>query len=177
MLETNPLTPRINNIQNGASWKVGDVKHSFLTEAQFIAEHDATWVLCDGQAVPGSDWVTITGNANVPDPRGRFLRAKDNGAGVNPNELAPGAAQGQATARNGLGITQNTTGSHFHNYDKNNPMVFAGGANPGALSATTSTQTNSAGNHNHAVAITGGDAETRPVNSTVNMFIKINRSE
>ena len=76
-MATNPLTPRVNNIETGGTWKIGDVKQSFLTEAEFQAEHDDTWVLCDGRDVIGSDYAILKeGDAitshNIPDARGQF---------------------------------------------------------------------------------------------------------
>ncbi len=54
---------------------VGSIQQSLLSEAQFQAVMGTTnWVLADGQGVSGSTYQTLTGNANVPDFRGCFVR-------------------------------------------------------------------------------------------------------
>jgi hypothetical protein len=72
------LTPRIDLIENNIG-AIGDVKTSFLTEAQFQTEHDSTWILCDGRSIVGTHLASVTGWINVPDLRGQFLRGKNNG--------------------------------------------------------------------------------------------------
>jgi len=74
----------INWINANAADQVADIKHSFLTEAQFQSLRGTTWVLCDGRSVVGSDYETLTGNSNIPDVRGRFMRMKDNGRSLDP---------------------------------------------------------------------------------------------
>lgn len=59
--------------------KVGDVKTSILTEAQFQTVHGTEWILMDGRDVTGSAYHTLTANTTVPDGRGIFLRGKNNG--------------------------------------------------------------------------------------------------
>lgn len=132
---------------------IGDVRTSFLTLAQFQAQMDSTWVLCDGQAVIGSEYESITGQSNIPDLRGRFLRGKDHGAtGVNPDgDLALGSAQSDAFA------------SHQHG----NVLQSVGGVGP-VDSGGGSSELDFTG----ATGSAGGN-ETRPKNVTVNYFIKI----
>ena len=101
-MATNPLTPRVNNIETGGTWKIGDVKQSFLTEAEFQAEHDDTWVLCDGRDVIGSDYAVLKeGDAvtshNIPDARGQFLRGKVNLDTISGDGLASDSVLDQAT--------------------------------------------------------------------------------
>ena len=156
-MATNPLTPRVNNIETGGVWKVGDVKHSFLTEVQFQAEHDDTWVLCDGQDVTGSDYEDITGNNVVPDVRGQFLRAKNNGRAdgqENPDgDVALGTFQADEFK------------SHTHTIETS---TGSSGGSDHAENNSSSTQAT------YNTLPSGGD-ETRPKNVTCNMFIKINR--
>ena len=160
-MATNPLTPRVNNIETGGTWKIGDVKQSFLTEAEFQAAHDDKWGLCDGQDVTGSDYETITGNSTVPDVRGQFLRGKNNGrsdGNENPDgELNPGDWQNEDFKD--------------HNHQQRGNTASGGGLvgfslNFNVTSATTGTSVNTSNS---------GGGETRPKNVTVNMFIKINR--
>ena len=73
---------------------VGSIVSSLLDEANFYAtKSNSFWVLCDGRNVAGSQYQTVTGNANVPDMRGLFLRGKNNGqafpTGGNPNADEP----------------------------------------------------------------------------------------
>jgi len=54
---------------------VGSLQQSLLSEAQFQAVMGTTdWVLANGQGAVGSTYASITGNSNVPDLRGKFLR-------------------------------------------------------------------------------------------------------
>lgn len=61
---------------------VGSYKWSDLTEAQFQAELPTSaqeWVIADGRSVIGSRYATIRGVTNIPDRRGHYIRAKNNG--------------------------------------------------------------------------------------------------
>ena len=159
-MATNPLTPRVNNIETGGTWKIGDVKQSFLTEAEFQAEHDDTWVLCDGRDVIGSDYAVLKeGDAvtshNIPDARGQFLRGKNNGR-ADGNENPDGEID--------LGVYQaDQFESHSHTYQDRRFGGLAGGA-PGGTTTLQNFQTTAS-----------GGSETRSKNLTCNMFIKINR--
>lgn len=160
------LTPRIDAIEDDNA-KVGDVVMSMLDEATFQTQRSAKWVLMDGRAVTGSDYEAVTGNTNIPDGRGRFPRMKDNGAGVAPTEEALGALQSDSFASHNHG-----GGSHTHNYFRpnanraGNPSGTRRVEETGGTSATTGPST--------TVVQTQGGAETRPVNVTLNFFIKIN---
>lgn len=147
---------------------VGDVVTSMLTEAQFQNQRNAGWVLMDGRNVNGSKYSTITGNSNIPDARGLFLRGKNNGRidGLqNPDgDLAIGTYQSDAFA-------SHTHIQNSHNHSTNIPALAASGTDGGpayinttasVTGSTTATNQNSGGN------------ETRPKNITVNYFIKIN---
>lgn len=74
--------------------KVGDTIISYLDLAEFIKQHDSSWILANGQSVVGSLYGNLTGKTTAPDMRGRYIRIKDNGAGVNPDgEIALGDFQ------------------------------------------------------------------------------------
>ena len=80
---------------------VGSIQQSLLTEAQFQAVMGTTnWVLANGQGVSGSQYNNITGNANVPDLRGKFLRMVGGDSG------SLGSAQDSAC--NPVGLTGTT---------------------------------------------------------------------
>jgi len=90
----------IEGVDIGASlFAVGSVQQSMLTEVQFQTEMGDQWVLMDGRSVVGSRYETITGNSNVPDATGAFIRA----AGGNADSV--GSIQSDATAKNGLGLS------------------------------------------------------------------------
>ena len=143
---------------------VGSVQQTFLSAVEFESIMGTDWVLADGRDVSGSLYETITGNATAPDCRGMFLRTVGGNA-----EPTIGGTQVDATAVNGL----NDGGGHRH--------ATAGTDSSGSLSAATWNFT-STGPSGTALSIqTGfanvalsGDTETRPVNITVNTFIKIN---
>ncbi len=63
---------------------IGSIQQSLLTEAQFQAVMGTTdWVLANGQGVSGSQYNLITGNANVPNLKGCYIRmAGGNSGGV-----------------------------------------------------------------------------------------------
>lgn len=135
--------------------RVGDIIQSMLTEEQFIAENGAGWVLADGRSVAGTKYATLIG-ASVPDLRGRFLRGKNytRVSGGNPDgDLNLGQEQGDQYK------------SHDHNVAAGNYASFnAGNISRGATGGTTL---------NQSTGLQGGN-ETRPANTTVNFFIKIN---
>jgi hypothetical protein len=137
---------------------IGDMKHSMLTEAQFQAEVDTTWILADGRDVTGSDFSTVTGFTIVPDARGQFLRGLNNGR-TDGKENPDGGTL--------LGIQQDSENkAHSHNISGGTATqpVFTGG----------NTSNTTGGGGNIGTGSTGG-AESRPTNVSVNIFIKINR--
>lgn len=177
---------------------VGDIVTSTLTEAQFQAQRNGTWVLMDGRAVGGSRYSTITGSSTIPDARGMFLRSKNNGRvdGLqNPDgDLALGTYQADAFAshthiQNAHTHTQN---AHTHAQDPHthvvpnlvyaqpgvtnsvhNELWISGNTTTGSTTAVN--QSTTAVNQNAtAVNQNSGGNETRPKNITVNYFIKIN---
>jgi len=174
-MATNPLTPRVNNIETGGTWKIGDVKQSFLTEAEFQAEHDDTWVLCDGRDVIGSDYAILKeGDAitshNIPDARGQFLRGLDVSGTVDPDGAGRVVGDSQADAMQNHAHASNVYHDKWGNNGGGEPnMGFLGAAGTGNKSLTSY-------NSQVSVAIGGRQAsESRPKNLTCNMFIKINR--
>ena len=150
---------------------VGTIQQSLLTEPQFQSEMGSTkWVLMNGQSVAGSKYATITGNSNVPDAAGRFLRMVGGDAG------SLGAQQAQATAANGL--TASTTGSdgnHTHTWTNSTPSRITGGTDlaSGGNFVVGGTDIASSGSHGHTINMGSSDVETRPVNIAVNYFVKI----
>ena len=137
----------------GASFfAVGSVQQTFLSAVEFESIMGSEWVLADGRDVTGSLYETITGNTTVPDCRGLFLRTV--GGNADPT----------------IGGTQtDSIAGHTH------PQValIASGGSTGEFPLA-----NQPGGNNSAVANTNTNnnagTETRPVNITVNTYIKIN---
>jgi hypothetical protein len=132
---------------------VGDIVQSMLTEAQFQSLRGMDWVLMDGRSVVGSAYETITGETNIPDARGTYLRTKDNGRGLDPNgDPALGSYQDDELA------------SHQHT----TPVgAFSGQVNDNPGGDESDFENGS------VTGLTGGN-ETRPKTTIVNTFIKIN---
>jgi hypothetical protein len=176
----------------GELWQVGSVQQSLLSETQWasvLGPEAVKWVLCDGRNVAGSRYATVTGQANVPDLRGAFIRAagQNSNSYANWNGGAVGASHGDTTRlpRN-TAFSLSTDGAHTHplhlfawdsglghTNDRTNHVAPAGGAwdNPGRVSSPTD-RMDAAGAHTHTIS--GGDVETAPVHYGLNTFIKIN---
>lgn len=185
-----PVTTEI--VQN--FFQVGDVKESLLDLATFQSLHGSGWVLMDGQDVTGSRYHLLTGNSTVPDARGMFLRAKNNGRNdglENPEaDFALGAQQNDFTRRpRTANFVTAVGGGHTHT---GGSAAFSATdtAAPGADNPTWPRKgNNSTGRynadfsdididstgsaHNHSIT-SGGDAETAPKNITVNFYVKVN---
>jgi len=170
---------------------VGSIIHSLLTEAEFQAEIGSTsWVIAQGQNVSGSKYHTLTGQTNVPDCRGRFLRGKNNGV-----------SQGDGDGERALGSYQNSRiADHKHSGVAHSHAVPiktvtsgpAGGGGPFYTYALTPDSpagtsgnlfTSTTGNIESLVD-TGSpaftrtnnqtDQDTAPKNICVNIFVRIN---
>lgn len=148
------------------SASIGDIKASVLTELDLQAELDSTWVLADGRNVAGSDYATLTGQTNIPDLRGMFLRGRNNGRSdgwQNPDgEL-------------NLGQLQN---DDFKIHSHNASGSFQARSGPGGIGYYGLAENSSAPGASVGVSVfvdANGGNESRPRNVTVNYFIKINR--
>lgn len=158
---------------------IGSVIHSMLTEAQFQAEMGSGWVISDGRSSAGSRYQAVTGNANVPDMRGRFLRGK--GANNPDGDLALGTYTADKFANHNhveravdpispwvvnTSYTYNNAaggaGSNKSIFSGNHPSTDVGG---GAVYYTVADTLKTADT---------GSNETAPKSITVNVFIRIN---
>lgn len=158
-------------VSNGTSFirlssePIGTIKTSLLSETQFQSEVGPEWILADGRDVTGSDYALLTGNTTVADLRGMFLRGKNNGRSdgkENPDgDLALGAFQSDAFQGHVHPMRGVTTGGPsgicFEDIGESAPINSSGPVSDGV-------------NGTPRIA-----KETRPVNNTVNYFIKINR--
>lgn len=104
----------------------------------------------------------------LPDYRGRFVRALDDGAGIDTGRTLGSAQAGAIEGHTHASGTLSTgsAGSHTHSYTSP-ASSLAGGGSGNFYVATGSGTTGSSGSHTHTMtgstASTGG-AETRPVN-------------
>lgn len=134
------------------------------------------WDLCDGAsklragsyaklfAAIGTAFGTADGtHFNLPDFRGRFLRMVDGAAGRDPDDAARTAMNAGGNAADNVGSVQGfATAAPTIPFTV--PTDNAAGADPASVSegvAAAATQ-----------AVSGGDAETRPINAYVNYIIK-----
>lgn len=149
---------------------VGSVQQTFLSAVEFESIMGTEWVLADGRDVTGSLYETVTGSSTVPDCRGMFLRTV--GGDADP---AIGGTQAFTTSASGLS-TANDSHSHTgagsmgilnaQRWDGTGLTYNFVRSTPNAGSTITTSDT-----HNHTIS---GASETRPVNITVNTYIKIN---
>ena len=129
---------------------VGSVQQTFLGATEFESIMGSDWVLADGRDVTGSLYESVTGNSTVPDCRGRFLRT----VGGNANATIGGTQEDE-----------------FASHNHAQQVLVGSGGSVGELPLA-----NSPGGNNsfeNPTQVTGG-TETRPVNITVNTYIKIN---
>lgn len=135
--------------------RVGDIKHSRLTEEQFIEQNGAGWILYDGSDITGTKLASIISLSVLEDARGQFLRAKNNSRS-DGNENPDGDVA--------LGTWQaDELGNHRHS--------ISGRAGKG----TSNAQPVTVSDNYTSTAYTDyeGGNETRPKNLTVNIFIKV----
>ena len=137
------------------SGTLGDVVSSLLTESQYQNIQGSGWVLADGRSVSGSSYHTLTSNSNIPDLRGRFLRGLDPTNATDPDGSGRSLGDDQSDA-----YKSHKDGVYY------NIEGYTGGGGGGD---------HVNGAHHGTVGTTySGYSETRPKNTSVNYFIKIN---
>ena len=150
---------------------IGKIVAAEQDEASFQTLNGSGWKLCNGSSAAGTMWATFTGNANVPDYRGEFLRGLDNGRGVDSGRTLGSFQADQMEQHNHGG------GDHSHPFqrvansetDINDTSTIEWG---GAYSTSTFTPPSSG----NIIANNGGthnNSENRPRNKAVNYFIKV----
>ena len=164
---------------------VGTVIASLLSESEFQGLFGKSWALADGRAVEGSGYEKLTGNKNVPDLRGVFLRGKNHDrasdSGNPDGDLTVGTFQGDALQE------------HTHSYNlgmgKKGREDLSGSFGVGDSGASTTTRGRAKERVHLAIPIKrealartlGVDrdkgirigSESRPRNVTVNFFVRI----
>jgi len=186
----NSITPA------GSMFMIGDVKQSWLTETEFRGQLSATernkWVLADGRNVAGSKFSAITGQDNVPDMRGTYMRVPGRNGNI-PEWMGFNHRQQYdmetALPTKAFTGTTSTDGRHRHEqgyYTTDAARMYAHGHRFTGTNGPVSSNELSTlprdlpytaydGNHKHTVTINGGgDTETRPKTTAINTFIKVN---
>ncbi len=151
---------------------VGTVLASLLSEEEFHNEMGHNWDLAAGQNVAGSAFETLTGMEFLPDMRGRFLRGMGHQDSGNAG-LQLGDAQEDATALPNAGFLASDDGAHSHDLPIQNRSHRMVDGNLDILEERGDVPLTTLLGGTHAHAVTGGDDETRPVNVTVNYFIRV----
>ena len=172
----------------------------------------AGWLMADGSAISRAVYSNLfqaigvtygvgdnSTTFNLPDFRGRFARYMDNmgtaagAAGRDTGRVLSGTAQAQATAKNGLAVTNNAVTSAGMSANSSHSHSFTMGDNTGGTYPTASgarlgqgtlfTAPGGTGvlsadiSHTHSVTsnvtLGLGDAETRPINLACHRIIKV----
>jgi hypothetical protein len=168
---------------------IGTIVASMLEFEKFQNVAGNAWKPADGRKISSkSKYAILIGNKTLPDLRGMFLRGLnqfDPATGVRLDKYKDpdgsrrkaGTPQEDATSlpknkKNPFKGNALSAGEHSHIYFK----ARREGGRSGDLgrAASEASTTGSAGDHTHTVLITaGGDSETRPVNTAVFYYIKI----
>ncbi|MFZ9595363.1 MAG: hypothetical protein ACO3A2_04730 [Bdellovibrionia bacterium] len=158
--------------------RVGDIRYSILSEEQFQELHGKDWELLRGQEVPfDSALKNFWRDSHLPDARGVFLRGSNHGRprkeGNPEGHLPIGQYQSDTFKKHDHG-----GGNHHHQ----SFLELTASRNSDGRQMNTAAyfpprhqpiQTNNSG----AIIKAEGDAETRPRNITVNVFIKIKETQ
>ena len=161
------------NRLNNQMFSIGDIKQSLLTVIEFETDHGDCWVPSDGRDVTGSDYTQKTGKSILPDFRGKFIRT------VGGNSLGLGETQTDAiqTHKHKTASTYSNTGlAPYGRSNINNGSTFGHGDGAGAWGShlTSEPYNDLTGSHMPVGGPARTAIETRPVNISVNTFIKIN---
>lgn len=147
-------------------FQVGDLKQSLLDLTQFQASHGACWTLLDGSSISGSEFSSRIAT-QLPDGRGLFFRAKQNGRtdgkGNPDGEYNIGAFQGK--------VSNNTYQFQYEANQSNTSLISVPEDNSWSAYMTLAA---SGGDYARPFRARNRGGESRPDNLTVNVFVKIN---
>lgn len=142
----------------------------------------AGWLFCDGSSYPISQYPNLyaiigtsfggqSGNFNIPDMRGRFMRGVDGGASNDPDHdvSTNNGADGKRYASNPGGNTGNSVGSLQNDENKSHTHIL-GLSYIGGMQIGSNTQIDHVGNQ--FVSNPSGGNESRPKNVYFNFIIK-----
>ncbi|MEO1269623.1 MAG: tail fiber protein [Myxococcota bacterium] len=160
------------------------------------------WLLCNGANVSRTTYPALfaaigtthgagtnASSFRLPDFRGRFLRGVDGGSGRDPEAASRQAARPGGLAGNQVGSVQgastalpnthfatgNNNRSHSHTFGVHQGTFGGGGGAAGLYTPfplVENRQTSQANQSHVHTVLSGGDAETRPVNVNVHWIIK-----
>lgn len=174
-------TPAPSLVKKTESFAIGSIQQSVLDLIDFQAEMGSTdWVLCDGSNITGSALATYIGNT-LPDATGRFLRtAGGNAAAMRVQQADEAKAHNHNLSLDDWGTSEQSTTVSSMNFGN---AAAATGVPRAVILVNDVRATTEAvkgildsvdlRNPTMGVAATT-TVEGRPVNITVNTFIKIN---
>lgn len=136
---------------------VGTILASMLDPSTFVQEVGSGWVLADGRDAAGSAYATLTGNSNIPDLRGMFLRA------LNVGRPADGLQDPDGAGRVAGDVQLDTFAIHRHGTFDNAASGVTSGGNSNYLTISGTS----------AFTLLAGGSESRPNNVAVYYYIKI----
>ena len=161
-----------------SSFAIGSIQQTFLTEKQFTKQIGSNWVLCDGRSVSGSKYEKLGYGSSVKDCRGRFLRT------AGGNAAALGANQESALKKH-----KHEQSPHHHDFWSGKSITASGtkpvlsvqlaeGVEGRKIDQFPAQPANNYGLGVQAstpeIKAEGDMDESRPINVTVNTFIRIN---
>lgn len=157
----------VNYIIGQSASQLGDIQESVLDLAAFQSIHGSGWVLADGQNIVGSELANLTGYANAPDMRASFQRMKDHGRGLDIERDL---------------IDEQTSDVKSHSHILLREFDGGGGTftgttvlNTSSLSGTVSTRAQGSSiEPTFMNLIEEGGSESRPINISFYIYIKIN---
>jgi hypothetical protein len=171
------------------SGAVGDVKYSVLDPVQFAAVNGDCWVPFDGRALASNSQLRqITGWSSLPDVGGTFLRAQEFPGSPNRD---PGRTSGSAIASVQAEELKNhghSISDPGHSHGSGSQVYETPGTNPQPGGVTLLTRMSNfstinftpvsvggGGSSSTGISISSsGGAETRPVNTNLWVYIRIN---
>lgn len=145
------------------------------------------WLLCHGQAVSRSTYSTLYHNVvgtrfghgnnsstfNLPDFRGRFLRGRANGSGLDPDRNSRTAMHAGGATGDAVGSVQSDAfASHNHSYED---IYHSEGGGAQAVPDNRGSGDTDGDNRGYQLrrdSYHRGGSETRPENAYVNYIIK-----
>jgi len=163
------IAATVNALIKVGNEPLGTIHQSILTVAQFQSERSVEWVRMEGQDITGSDLHTLTGLATLPDmvSSNSFLR------------------QASSDESNLLTYQSSNNISHSHQQSAcadnfGDPPQYplwrnvGGGCNEAGLTLLGEDSWGTSGCLAPITTVASGGSESRPVNYSINFFIKIN---
>lgn len=147
---------------NADIFQIGSIQKSILSVLKFQELHGNCWREMNGGNIASTDLSSLKSITTLPNADSRFLRNK----GVNSATVGS--------------LQDDSLGSHRHwisngPFDDGNGSGSNGNSQVSGLMADAGAYSDSDPMYNYGrYILPAGSSETRPVNVTVNMFIKVN---